>query len=34
MTMNDDKDLTIRTIQGFDVLLERYLIILIYEANA
>lgn len=32
--MNDDKDLTIRTIQGFDVLLERYLIILIYEANA
>lgn len=34
MTMNNDKDLTIRTIQGFDVLLERYLIILIYEANA
>lgn len=29
--MNDDKDLMI---QGFDVLLEKYLIILIYEVNA
>lgn len=34
MKMNDNKDLTIRTIQGFDVLLEKYLIMLIYEANA